>query len=254
MSSDEESPEQPRPTRRRSRWLLSEDRRTAIASVPAIGLAVTAISFPEVMPGSMDAIATADPFGYAMLCTVVAWTLLAVIQVVLTLITYRGLSGDEFEYAIHADATWQKWLASSPSKRLRLQLLGSGPVSWSVSISVAALFVVVALVLRPSLREIPMALAFAVVMVVASWVGVSVVYAVRYARVGAAALDFPGDGPKGFSDYLYLAIMVQTSFGTADVDVRTSELRRIVTGHSLIAFAFNSVILATIVSLLLGIA
>jgi uncharacterized membrane protein len=45
---------------------------------------------------------------------------------------------------------------------------------------------------------------------------------------------------------------VQTAFTTSDVELRTAEIRRVVMGHGVLAFAFNSVIIAVLVSLLVG--
>ncbi|MFT3876624.1 MAG: DUF1345 domain-containing protein [Propioniciclava sp.] len=98
-----------------------------------------------------------------------------------------------------------------------------------------------------------MTLGVSVLMVIAAWLSVTIAYAVRYARIGAESLAFPGDPPDTLADYLCLAFAAQAAFGTADVEVRTTEARRVVTGHVLLAFAFNSVILATVVSLLLGV-
>lgn len=237
----------------RSVWLLSETRRTWIA----LGLALVfgeAISILVLLVTDWaPALAQRDYPGYALLGIVIIWTLLALFQLLLTWLTYRGLSGPEFRHTIDADPSWKKWQASNSRARLGQRMFGFGPGSWSVTIAVSALLVVAALVLRPSLREVPVALGVAVVMVVASWASMAVVYAVHYARIGGDSLGFPGHDAEEFWDYLYVAFLVQTSFGAGDVEVRTTETRRVVTGQTLLAFAFNSVILATIVSLLLGI-
>lgn len=52
-------------------------------------------------------------------------------------------------------------------------------------------------------------------------------------------------------DYLYFSLGVSTSFATSDVTVRTSSLRRTVAGHGVIAFVFNTVILAVAIGALL---
>lgn len=46
--------------------------------------------------------------------------------------------------------------------------------------------------------------------------------------------------------------MVSASFGTSDVQVHSRAVKRTVTTHSLIAFAYNTVIVAVLVSVLVG--
>lgn len=125
-----------------------------------------------------------------------------------------------------------------------------------MTVSILALIVVAALLLRPALREFPLALGMTLVMVAASWLNVVLAYAVHYARlnVDGDVLGFPGERATGLSDYVYLSVGVQTTFATTDVEVRTRELRRVVTGQSLLAFVFTSVIVAIIISLIIGVA
>jgi uncharacterized membrane protein len=91
-----------------------------------------------------------------------------------------------------------------------------------------------------------------VVAVVMSWVVVVVSYAVHYARKNAenAGLRFPDEQPHGFTDYLYFSLTVATTFGTTDVDVTTTPMRRTVAGHSALTFLFNTVIIALLVTAL----
>lgn len=91
--------------------------------------------------------------------------------------------------------------------------------------------------------------------VVSSWLAVAMTYSVAYlmadARSGYRDLEFPGDGPRRFTDYFYFSAGISTSFATSDVTVRSARMRRTVTGHSILAFGFNTVILAAVVSVLL---
>jgi len=79
-------------------------------------------------------------------------------------------------------------------------------------------------------------------------------YAVHYARKQALAvgLEFPSTPAPNFTDYLYLAGQVATTFGASDVAVTTSAMRRTVGIHSLLAMAYNTVIVALLVSVLLS--
>ena len=55
-----------------------------------------------------------------------------------------------------------------------------------------------------------------------------------------------------FLDFFYLAVQVATTFASADVSVTTTKARRLITANSLISFGFNTVIVALLVSVLVG--
>jgi uncharacterized membrane protein len=88
--------------------------------------------------------------------------------------------------------------------------------------------------------------------VTTSWLVTIASYAVHYARVTATVggLTFPGDSKVVFWDCVYLATQVQTTFSSSDVVVETTLTRRIVSGHTLVAFAFNTVIIALLIAVL----
>ncbi|WP_157621754.1 DUF1345 domain-containing protein [Serinicoccus hydrothermalis] len=93
-------------------------------------------------------------------------------------------------------------------------------------------------------------------LVVVSWVAVAVSFTVAYlvedVQSGGKALGFPGKEVqyRPLADYAYLALAVSTTFGTTDVDLRTGQVRRTATVHTVVAFVFNTVVLAVVVSLL----
>lgn len=94
------------------------------------------------------------------------------------------------------------------------------------------------------------------VLVVGAWFTVVLTYSVAYlmqdARSGHRELSFPGESERrSWTDYLYLSAGISTSFAATDVSVLTPRMRRTVTGHSILAFGFNTVVLAAVVSLLL---
>ncbi len=175
---------------------------------------------------------------------VVAWAILASAHSGLTWLVYSDLSGEPLSRATRLGASGGS--NESPA---------AGP-SWSVQVSLLAILVVGALVVVPSLRTSPVLLAAAVVMVASSWVDVAIMYAVHYARVDAlvGGLRFPDQDERHFRDYLYVSLAVQTTFGSTDVVAVDRRARSIITGHGVLAFVFNTVIVAVIVSLLLGVA
>ncbi|WP_162802912.1 DUF1345 domain-containing protein [Ornithinimicrobium avium] len=95
-----------------------------------------------------------------------------------------------------------------------------------------------------------------VALLAAAWCAVLLTYAVAYlcqdARSGRRELEFPGGAEPVWGDYLYAAVGVSTTFGTTDVTVVAAAMRRTVTVHAVLAFFFNTVIIVTAVTLLLG--
>lgn len=261
--------------------LLDEKKRsilcataTILVAAPIIALRLQHEGAPASHPGAMEC--------------VIAWTVFAVIQATATYLAYRGLTAEHliavFERAASRDATADAAGAltsddaSPPTDRSRsrsvrafVSRLSRGferaqrycrrrahdrdpAPSWSVHVSILALLVVGGILVTPALRASSTVLLIAVAMVVASWANVLVAYSVHYARLDtrASGFSFPGGQTREFVDYLYLALAVQTTAGTSDVQATTVRARRAVMGHSALAFAFNSALIAMIVSLLLG--
>lgn len=146
-------------------------------------------------------------------------------------------------------------LATNPHGRfgrVGAVISGTGPtiaVQWSI-IAIAAVLV---FTLWPGLLAEPVTVALSVIVVAASWGVTLIAYGVHYARFDAAteALGYPGDTKERvFVDYLYLAAQVQTTFSSSDVSLLTPAARSLVTGHTLVSFAFNTVIIAMLITVL----
>ena len=95
-----------------------------------------------------------------------------------------------------------------------------------------------------------------------SWFFVHLVFAIHYAHVyylteegspqHRGGLDFPADDAPDYWDFLYFALVLGATSQTADVNIQSKELRRIAAAHGVIAFAFNTAILATMINLAAG--
>ncbi len=154
------------------------------------------------------------------------------------------------------DATLKRWMTASAPRRgrkvLEDVLAGSGPninAQWSV----LAIIAVALVVLLPGLVESPLANGLAFVVVASSWITTVYSYTVHYARLDAVepTLDFPGtaSGPV-FMDYFYLSAQIATTFSSSDVSILTTKGRRVVTGQTMIAFAFSTFIIAMLIGVL----
>lgn len=187
---------------------------------------------------------------------VVTWAVFALVHAFLTYRAHRWLGPAELRRAVIRAAVPEVTSRGLRGAWRRFANAGREAPSWSVQLSVVALLVVATILVTPSLRNSQTLLFFALGMVAASWINVVVMYAVHYAgrEQRDGGLEFPGEGPRTFSDYLYFALAVQTTFGTTDVTVTSSQFRRTVTAHAALAFVFNTVIVAMVISLLLGVA
>jgi uncharacterized membrane protein len=96
-----------------------------------------------------------------------------------------------------------------------------------------------------------------------SWLLVQVVFAIHYAHVFYATeerggphkggLIFPDqDDPPDYWDFIYFSATIGATSQTADISIASKELRRVATIHGLIAFSFNTAILATMINLAAG--
>ena len=100
--------------------------------------------------------------------------------------------------------------------------------------------------------------------VVGSWLLLPTEFALSYASryfLGEAAggMDFPGIGPgKGqdaapdYSDFLYFSLTVAATAQTSDVAVTTRAMRKLVTVHAVLSFAFNTLVLALAINMAAG--
>lgn len=86
------------------------------------------------------------------------------------------------------------------------------------------------------------------------WTTRAVAYLLADVREGGTALGFPGEvgERRTFTDYPYFSLAVSSTFGPTDVQVRSTRTRRLVAGHGVTAFAFNTVILGAVVSMLVA--
>ncbi|HVU20329.1 MAG TPA: DUF1345 domain-containing protein [Pirellulales bacterium] len=94
--------------------------------------------------------------------------------------------------------------------------------------------------------------------VVLSWLFVQVVFAMHYAHLyyleeeeGApkGGLEFGQCGEPDYWDFFHFSIVMGATSQTADITFSSKEMRRVGTLHTLVAFGFNTAILATMINL-----
>jgi uncharacterized membrane protein len=107
-------------------------------------------------------------------------------------------------------------------------------------------------------RQAHMALAGSTV--VSSWGFIQVMFTLHYAHDyyaaachgGTPGLAFPGDEDPDYGDFFYFAAVIGTSGQTADVSFVTKPMRRIGTLHCILAYTFNTVVLALLINIAAG--
>jgi len=92
--------------------------------------------------------------------------------------------------------------------------------------------------------------------VIISWWLVHTVFTLRYAHLyydtdkddgskkPACGLDFPGEKEPDYLDFVYYSFNIGVAFQVSDVNITSQKMRRLTWIHSLIAFAFNTAIVA----------
>ena len=92
------------------------------------------------------------------------------------------------------------------------------------------------------------------VTIVTCWTTITFSFALHYARrdVEVGGLEFSGTAEPVFADYAYLAIGCSATFGTTDTAILTTAMRRTVSVHSVIAFVLNTVVVAVLLSVIVG--
>lgn len=105
----------------------------------------------------------------------------------------------------------------------------------------------------------PAELSLAIISVPLGWLMLHTIAAFHYAHMfyarpdeddapDAACLDFPGTKEPGGWDFLYFSFVIGMTAQVSDVSVQTAGMRRVVLLHSVIAFFYNTVLLALAVN------
>jgi uncharacterized membrane protein len=102
-----------------------------------------------------------------------------------------------------------------------------------------------------------------VVAIFAGWFLVHTIYTFRYAHLywydddgdgtACGGINFPGTEEPSDWDFAYFAFAIGTSFAVSDPQVTETRVRREVINHSVISFAYNSLIVGMVINLFAGI-
>jgi len=193
--------------------------------------------------GAVAAAAAVPALGFAA-ALLVGWSVLALTSLIWVLVMV---------WPMDAERTRAHATTEDPGRRLArlVALVGS-------LVSLGAVGIVLLQTRERSQAEALLLAAIAVVSVVSSWALVQVDYmlrfAARYYAEPVGGIDFNQDEDPEYTDFAYFAVGLGMTYQVADTSVRTNEIRRIVIAQTLLAYLFGSVILASIINLVAGIA
>ncbi|NYE35016.1 putative membrane protein [Nocardioides cavernae] len=180
--------------------------------------------------------------GEPLLVYLGAWGLYGLIYLALTWLSVRvgGRSGlVAMSRQSRRLSRAERWVATSPEK-------------FAQTAAVIALVAVILVMPRADEQGAAEAyvLAVCLVGVVASWLMLQVGFLMTYVGIDSEVrgLAFPAQPDPGVVDYLYFTVSVGTTFGTTDVEVRSTEIRRQVLAHGVLAFVFNTLVLTVAIT------
>ncbi len=112
-------------------------------------------------------------------------------------------------------------------------------------------------------RLLVLHLALSIVTIVGSWLLVHTIFASHYAhtyyRDGKSlheckedGLDFPSDIEPDYWDFLYFSFVIGMTSQTSDVEVTSRDIRRLALMHGVLAFFFNTTIVAMSINIIAG--
>jgi uncharacterized membrane protein len=218
----------------RERWILSRHRLIAFGSATAMGLVVYFL-VPQWLHGATRFVAAYD-------------------AAVLTLLAFFWKVG------LHADPKLTRARAAldDPGRNvIALVVLGTVVVGLVAAIAIIGH--------GPQVKndsEKWTAYFLGVLAIVAGWFTLHTLYTFRYAHMfwfdedqdgEPGGFIFPGTENPSDYDFAYFSFCIGTSFAVSDPQVTETRVRREVMVHSIISFAYNSVIVGMVINLFAGI-
>ncbi|MET1053913.1 MAG: DUF1345 domain-containing protein [Pedobacter sp.] len=134
--------------------------------------------------------------------------------------------------------------------------------------ALASLFVVILLLSSTkqlSGMELSMHVFLSIAAVVCSWALVHTIFVFRYAHLYyenapglkdaeaskyTEGLEFPEEKEPDYLDFTYFSFVIGMTFQVSDVEISSKRIRRLALMHSLVSFAFNTVIVALSINII----
>ena len=165
----------------------------------------------------------------------------------------RGVCGFDVGAAVYLGFVWSHLLRAGEAISAAAAEEDEGHVVITAVVILVAMAGLSAVFALASHNHSPLHLVLGLATIAISWLLLQTVFAAHYAsqyRSGRkndaerAGLDFPGGGPIRFLDFVYVSFTVGLTFQVSDVTTNTAGIRRVIMAHALIAFVFNTAIIA----------
>lgn len=143
-------------------------------------------------------------------------------------------------------------------RRPLARILGvTGATDTTIAAAIVAVIITIVIAHQAEFRSEPLYIVAALMTVASSWVLMVFAFAQSYLRLGSggereAHFRFHFPGTVRFGDYLNLALMLSASAATVSAEVTSRAAWNVVRTNVVVAFVFNSVIIAMMVSLVFG--
>ena len=132
-------------------------------------------------------------------------------------------------------------------------------------VSLVAIVLMLRMLPNPGERGYYLHIALCVTSVACSWLLIHTIFTFRYAHLfytckkeesidkeHRGGLDFPNDKKPDYFDFAYFSFVIGMTFQVSDVQITSGIIRRLVLLHGLIAFLFNTIIVALSISIIAG--
>jgi uncharacterized membrane protein len=185
-------------------------------------------------------------------------------------VALRAVAGwDAAAFAMGALAWALIFRAGADPKRTRGHAADDDPgrrAVWAIAILASGFSLFATAVVMRNARTCPLEnrpafIILCLAAVATAWALTHTAYTLRYAHLyyrddgdGEGGLEFPGaskDKPA-YLDFAYFAFTIGICFQTSDVAITSRLIRRAVMAHAVLSFAYNTTIVATAVSLVVG--
>lgn len=231
------------------RWLAGEQARQSFT----FGIAITAALWFGVATGNhpFDNIDSFDSYWRELtVWLAVLFTAASFAYVALTTFAFSGCTGDALAALVQSTSP------RDASERRTWRWLGMDEFTNAFSYAVVALGLVVAVLVSPIFDGHTLPTIAVLGTVIGAWAMILLSFAVRYLREWAgdvSAIEFVehSSEPVAFSDFVWLAAQLSTSYASGHTQLRTRILRRVSTAQAVLAFTFNSTIVVLLVSVAL---
>ncbi len=199
-------------------------------------------------------------------------------SILIAIAAYLATSGLFHVYMLHVLGAWDvfciiflvlNWItfftSRSPQIRMEARKQDEGRVAVfivSIIATLAALLAVLVLLTNTedSFEQLSLMVVCTFGGLILSWGLMHTIFAIRYAHLyymeedkeTEGGLEFPKEKHPDFLDFAYYSFIIGMTFQVSDVSISSRRIRRLTLLHSLMSFAFNTIIVALTVNLVAG--